>query len=266
VSYAIADGGDGSVLLAAASPGTPRSVWRIDPTGKAPPIQAYVPEALRSPEVARFASKVRTETFKARDGLDVPMVIFDPPAPDRRLTVLWVHGGNQGREDISPRWKPEIEYLTLSGYTVAAVNYRGSTGWGRSFREGATPELQGLDVEDALGWLRKQPWVEPDRIFILSVCYGSSIITAQVINGIAGFVHLMGAPANYLAARKGAPLLWLYGDSEDGADRYPRMARALRASGVEVETVALSSAHDLIKGAARLVAAHAILKFLERHR
>ncbi|HEX5338522.1 MAG TPA: prolyl oligopeptidase family serine peptidase, partial [Gallionella sp.] len=51
--------------------------------------------------------------------------------PHRLPMVLWVHGGPWARDDW--QYNSEVQFLANRGYAVLQINYRGSTGYGRSF-------------------------------------------------------------------------------------------------------------------------------------
>src|SRR5206468_2933696 len=74
---------------------------------------------------------------------------FGAPGP----TVLVVHGGHWARDYWS--YAPVVQFLANRGYAVLQVNYRGSTGYGRAFRELAVGEYAGKmhdDLIDAVRW------------------------------------------------------------------------------------------------------------------
>ena len=47
--------------------------------------------------------------------------------------VMLVHGGPSWLD--LDRWQPEIQALADAGFAVGMVNYRGSTGYGREWRD-----------------------------------------------------------------------------------------------------------------------------------
>ena len=67
--------------------------------------------------------------------------------------VLNVHGGPWARDDWG--YDPEHQLLANRGYAVLAVNYRGSTGFGKQFINAADKEWAGKmhdDLIDAVNW------------------------------------------------------------------------------------------------------------------
>jgi dipeptidyl aminopeptidase/acylaminoacyl peptidase len=93
-------------------------------------------------------------TFPTGDG-EVAHAWFHPPrnpaarGPEGRRPPLLVsvHGGPTSA--ASPSFSPAVQYWTSRGFAVAAVDYRGSTGYGRRYRELLHGQWCAADVEDA---------------------------------------------------------------------------------------------------------------------
>ena len=98
----------------------------------------------------------------ARDGLELVSFLTLPPSadpdgdgrPDKALPmVLLVHGGPWARDDWG--YNPLHQLLANRGYAVLAVNFRGSTGFGKAFVNAADKEWGRRmhdDLLDALKW------------------------------------------------------------------------------------------------------------------
>ena len=94
-----------------------------------------------------------------------------PPTPRRRRLpegqgppyVVFVHGGPTSQ--VPPRSSCEIAYFTSRGIGVVDVNYGGSTGYGRAYRERLRGQWGVVDVEDCEAvatWLRGTAWPTRD--------------------------------------------------------------------------------------------------------
>jgi dipeptidyl-peptidase 4 len=70
------------------------------------------------------------------------------------------------------------QYLVQQGYAVIQVDVRGSTGYGRAFREAFLFEWGGKDLDDLAAtkrWLGTQPWADTARTGIFGSSYGGLI-------------------------------------------------------------------------------------------
>lgn len=116
------------------------------------------------------------------DGVHV--VLYPPTNPDHRAApgtaplVLMAHGGPTGAH--RPALSPQIAYFTSRGFAYAAVNYRGSTGYGRAYRDALRGHWAELDVQDA---------ITVARALLADGTAGSAVITG----GSAGGLTVLGA-------------------------------------------------------------------------
>lgn len=118
----------------------------------------------------------------ARDGLTLPSYLTlaagsDPEGTGRpdepRPMVLLVHGGPWARDSYG--YDPIHQMLANRGYSVLAVNYRGSTGFGKDFIN-ASNKQWGLamhdDLIDAVEWAVEQGIAPRDKVAIMGGSYG----------------------------------------------------------------------------------------------
>src|SRR5580692_6414141 len=114
-------------------------------------------------------------SFTARDGLVVHGYATFPPGLGRENlpAVLNVHGGPQVRDAWG--YHPEAQWLANRGYLCLQVNYRGSTGYGKSFVAAGDREWGGKmhdDLVDAVGYAVAQGWADRSRVAIYGGSYG----------------------------------------------------------------------------------------------
>ncbi|QFZ20046.1 dipeptidyl-peptidase 5 [Saccharothrix syringae] len=139
---------DGVVVGSAAGPLAETAVVSLDlSTGELTAHTAQdtgVPEAYLPVPVERV--------FTGPDG-DVPAHVYPPRNPDfthpdheRPPYLVHVHGGPTGRS--LPVLDLDIAYFTSRGIGVVAVDYGGSTGYGRAFRERLRGQWGVVDVAD----------------------------------------------------------------------------------------------------------------------
>jgi len=114
-------------------------------------------------------------SFPARDGLTVHGYVTFPPGLGRENlpAVLDVHGGPQARDTWG--YNPEAQWLANRGYLCVQVNYRGSTGYGKSFIAAGDREWGGKmhdDLLDAVDYVVAQGWADRSRVAIYGGSYG----------------------------------------------------------------------------------------------
>ncbi|MFE1439588.1 prolyl oligopeptidase family serine peptidase [Streptomyces sp. NPDC058739] len=92
-------------------------------------------------------------TFTGPDGRDIHAHVYPPhnpgcvaPDAERPPYVVWAHGGPTGRSPLV--LDLEIAYFTSRGIGVAEVNYGGSAGYGREYRNRLREQWGVVDVED----------------------------------------------------------------------------------------------------------------------
>ncbi len=108
---------------------------------------------------------------------------FRLPTGELPPLLVAVHGGPTGA--ASPVLKSKTQFWTSRGFAVLEVNYRGSSGYGRGYRE-ALDGLWGVaDVEDCRAgarWLAGKGMVDPGRMAIR----GSSAGGFTALGALAG--------------------------------------------------------------------------------
>ncbi|TDD83639.1 S9 family peptidase [Actinomadura rubrisoli] len=144
---------DGTTIVGiGGGPDVPPSVVRIDTTtGRVEGLRRELPEL---PDVA-YLSRPRAERLEGPFGRPVHAYVFPPTNPDAVAPegelppyVVFVHGGPTGR--VSKVLDLERAYFTSRGIGVIDVNYGGSTGYGRAYRERLRRQWGVVDVEDAI--------------------------------------------------------------------------------------------------------------------
>ena len=122
-------------------------------------------------------------SYKSRDGLTINGYLTLPKdSSDKNLPVIVnPHGGPWARN----RWgfNSEAQFLANRGYAVLQRNFRGSTGYGRNFKEIGFKQwgksMQD-DVTDGVHWLINEGIADKDRIGIYGGSYGGYATLAGV--------------------------------------------------------------------------------------
>lgn len=151
--------------------------------------------ASQTPLAKEEIAPARAVTFPTANGQYAHGFFYDPhnasfAAPTGALPPLIVigHGGPTSASDAALNLK--IQFWTQRGFAVFDVNYRGSTGFGRPYREALDRQWGVADVEDlcaAAEYATAQGWVHPSqRIIRGSSAGGYSALAAltdrQVFN------------------------------------------------------------------------------------
>ena len=178
--------------------------------------------------------------FTARDGLPLYGYITLPKGVEPRglPMVLRVHGGPWAR-DVWGYFNVD-QFLANRGYAVLAVNYRGSTGYGRAFEQAARRQFARKmhdDLIDGVNWAIEHGIADPDKIAIYGRSYGGYAtmvgltftpeVFAAGIN-VVGVTDLVMALETFPPYWKPWLERWLdyVGDPSDPADRADMAARS----------------------------------------
>jgi acetyl esterase/lipase len=130
-------------------------------------------------ELAKYPlAKMSAFYVEARDGLQLPTYLTLPrginqDAKPELPTVLVVHGGPWARDTWG--YNPLHQWLSNRGYAVASVNYRSSTGFGKTFGNLGNKQWNKTmqdDLNDVRDWLLKQCISDAKRIAIMGGSYG----------------------------------------------------------------------------------------------
>ncbi|MBO1331120.1 LpqB family beta-propeller domain-containing protein [Streptomyces sp. VRA16 Mangrove soil] len=138
------------VVGVAASPRTGHEVVELDTsTGRT----RVIGSAHTDPVDPVYYPEPQIRTFEGPEGRDIHAHIYPPHhpthrAPDDELPpyVVWAHGGPTSHVPLV--LDLEIAYFTSRGIGVAEVNYGGSTGYGREYRNRLREQWGVVDVED----------------------------------------------------------------------------------------------------------------------
>lgn len=159
------------VALIAGGPTTPTQVVSLD-------LSTRAVEVLRESDVvdfdAEYLSVPEPIEFPTTSG-QTAFAHYYPPtnptamAPDgeRPPLLVNVHGGPTSEAD--PELDLEIQFFTSRGFAYAEVNYRGSTGYGRGYRESLYGLWGVVDVDDAVAAARHlvdRGLADPGRLVI----------------------------------------------------------------------------------------------------
>lgn len=118
--------------------------------------------------------------IKSRDGLNLVSYLTLPKSKltDNKLAqplplVLIVHGGPRTRDGWG--YNPQHQWLADRGYAVLSVNYRSSTGFGKSFIKAGNSQWAAKmhdDLIDAVNWAVDKGYADKNNVAIFGGSYG----------------------------------------------------------------------------------------------
>ena len=177
---------DGNTIVGVAGgPQTPLSVVRVDAaTGKSEVLRRET-EEVPGAGYLPVPNQVRLEGHYGRNvhALVYPPTHPDAVAPDGELPpyIVWAHGGPTSH--VVGLLDLEKAYFTSRGIGVIDVNYGGSTGYGRSYRERLRMQWGVVDVEDVVAAglaLADKDEADPQRLGIRGASAGGWTALAAV--------------------------------------------------------------------------------------
>ena len=109
-----------------------------------------------------------------RTTTDVPFVYYEPhhdalvpPLDERPGLIVHIHGGPTAYAGRDYRY--DFQHFVRSGWAIASVDYRGSTGYGARYRQslyGAYGEADVRDVLEVIEFLTARSEIDPTRVFV----------------------------------------------------------------------------------------------------
>lgn len=146
----LAAGPSGVVVTAASTTRSRALLWV--PVDGGEPLRCT---AQLSTEHAAWTSVPQRRTFTAADGREIHAVFYPPTNPDHSgpadelpPLLVDVHGGPTSHTTATP--DAEFSLFTSRGFAVVSVDYGGSTGYGRAYRERLRHNWGIVDRDDSI--------------------------------------------------------------------------------------------------------------------
>ena len=127
--------------------------------------------------------------------------------------LMFVHGGPTSLD--RDRWQPEVQAYVDAGFAVGLVNYRGSIGYGREWRDVLIGDIGGPELEDVNAGLRdlvERGVADPTRAVVGGWSWG----------GYVTLLELGKHPELWACGMAGVPI----GDYEDGYEQLSPLLQA----------------------------------------
>ncbi|KAF9167784.1 Dipeptidyl aminopeptidase [Actinomortierella ambigua] len=169
---AIKEGSDDVLLLSASSYNKPLQIVTLNL--RTSEMTVILKSAEVDESLLKYISKPEPITFKTENDLDAYAFFYPPTnadyvAPQGTLPPVRIlsHGGPTAAFQTDLSWS--INYFCSRGFAVAAVNYGGSTGYGKTFRNRLRKLWGVVDVDDccnAAKYLVQAGRVDGDKLAI----------------------------------------------------------------------------------------------------
>lgn len=123
--------------------------------------------------------KMHSTVIKSRDGLNLVLYYSLPPGsdyncdgiPDHPIPMVFTpHGGPWGRDFWG--YNPRHQWLSNRGYAVLCVNFRSSTGFGKTFTNAGDRQWGGKIIEDqidAVQWAITHGIADPQKVVTIGL-------------------------------------------------------------------------------------------------
>ena len=197
--------GANSMIVTRSSTVQPPQVYLADRDGKIVKWIAENKVTGSHPYAPYMARHLPTEfgTIKAKDGTPLYYSLIKPANMEagKRYPVFINHYGGPSSRQVGNQWgKPLNQYYAQNGWVVFTIDNRGSPDRGKAFEDQIYRKMGGVEVEDQMAgaaWLKKQPFVDPDRMAIYGWSYGGYMTLKLLEAAPKGF---------YAAGISGAPV------------------------------------------------------------
>ena len=251
----IEDAAAGRVLVSGTAPGV-TGIWVVD-------VASGAVELVRGggfEDGVRWLPDGRAVTFAGPHGpvhaFDFACTHPDAVAPEGELPpyLVWVHGGPTAH--VGGVADAKIAYFTSRGIGVLDVNYGGSTGYGRDYRERLRGQWGVVDVDDvvaAASGLVAQGGADPARLAVeggsaggwtaLAALVASDVFAAGVSRYGVGDARALAADTHDFEARY---LDGLIGPLPEAEDLYLERSPLGRADRFRAPLLLLQGAEDAV--------------------
>jgi dipeptidyl aminopeptidase/acylaminoacyl peptidase len=168
--------------------------------------------------------------------------------------VVFIHGGPTSA--CYPMLDPRIQFWAQRGFAVADLNYRGSSGYGRAYRQALHLSWGDVDVEDACAVVEHLAGcglIDGGKAFIRGGSAGGyttlcALAFKKVFRAGASLYGVSDPVALGRATHKfeGDYLDWLIGDPVQDAERYAARTPLLHASNISVPMIFFQGELDAV--------------------
>lgn len=194
--------------------------------------------------------------YKSFDGLKIHALLYIPKGlkkDGKNPGIVWPHGGPEHQE--MHNFSKYVQVMVNAGYIVIAPNFRGSTGYGKTFQKMIYRDWGGNEFKDVLGsveYLKTTGYVDPKKIAVVGGSFGgymclTCITKAPEIWKCA--IDIFG-PANLFTFLNSVPEHWkkgieaLIGNAEDDKDMLYERSPINFVDNIQCPLLVVQGKHD----------------------
>jgi dipeptidyl aminopeptidase/acylaminoacyl peptidase len=253
----------GTAVFRGGAPDRPTSVVRLDlPTGQFRVLKQATDLVDRTePRIANYITRVEPVAFPTTGGKTAFGLFYPPHNPDfaaaaseRPPLLVKCHGGPTS--SASSALNLGIQFWTSRGIAVLDVNYGGSTGFGREYRERLNLSWGIVDVDDAVNgakFLAERGSIDPKRAVISGGSAGGYTVLAALafrdfFQGGASYYGVSDAAALARDTHKfeSRYLDWLIGPYPETELRYRERSPVHHADGLSKPVIFFQGDEDAV--------------------
>ncbi|MGU9804540.1 UNVERIFIED_CONTAM: S9 family peptidase [Pseudomonas sp. CM11] len=238
------------IYAIAASPISPSAVIAIERQNHAVVVLAGGVAPLPVEHISRPRTLRYPSASSQAHGFFYPAMNAEEKPP----LVVFIHGGPTSA--CYPIFDPRIQYWTQRGFAVADLNYRGSSGYGRAYRQALYLNWGVVDVKDACAvvtYLEEQGLINGRCAFIRGGSAGGyttlcALAFHDVFRAGASLYGVSDPVALGQATHKfeGDYLDWLIGDPQQDAERYRDRTPLLHADQIRTPVIFFQGELDAV--------------------
>jgi len=219
VSHVYLDG-SGNIVMSFESPTRAPDVWKWAPRSQDLRQLTFALYAGIDRELFSEPKLIRYNSF---DGLEIPAFLYLPPdyvEGEPIPFIVYAHGGPESQ--FKPTFSRTFQYLPLNGYGILAPNPRGSSGYGREYRDMDNYKNRQLSLKDykaGVDWLLENGYTEPEMLGIRGGSYGGYVVLGMVTEYpdlFAAAVDIVGIASFKTFLQNTKPYRRMYRETEYG--------------------------------------------------
>ncbi|MEK7863040.1 MAG: prolyl oligopeptidase family serine peptidase, partial [Chloroflexota bacterium] len=146
-------------------------VWYLlDRSAEAPVVRAIGGDVVLRPEGRAAPAGV---SYRDAEVEGIHVFVAEPPAKGPHPTYFYIHGGPEAHDRDS--FSPTVQAWVDHGFAVVLVNYRGSSGYGKAWRDAIVgrPGLTELeDIATVHDWAIRTGLADPNRCVLSGGSWG----------------------------------------------------------------------------------------------